>query len=616
MKNWNEDKDLEKAMLQTSLLFLKSKIKDSKAALFQKYILALIICGKAKNKDAIVNHYKQAFPNNYIDDNQVESALKSLNTMVTIGENGDFEPNEKTRTDADTYLSNIQKDLDKIIDDVFASVKSAFKKSISNDKQVKSNIKDCFDYYFKVASISFFGLDESKELSEYTQIESLAKNNLNQQSDELFQQIIYSIAQVLGKPTEEQRKILETMARIHVTTQVMNMDPMLSNFKAVQLRTKTFILDTDIVLYAITNNAQHSEQYKMMLKQLIKCGCKIYIPKEVIQEVYNHAEASTKRYQFVSASIGIEDEDAPKNLKNVFIEDYHYTKLNQKTSLDWKHYIQNYYDEKCGVAMMTDVIKESLGKDIIYGSIPEGANINPDEGKKLYEKVLEETQKTDKAYHRDHEKNEDIANADTTIYLSVKSLNDKMCLANQKSDVLMMDYYFLSSSTRVYLCAKELNLDSKLICNPRELISYLAETGNIDKDNIQFTKLFDNPFMAYTAMIVNDDINTLLNSGVDVRGCTIIKMKYELEEEIQRMLTISNTNEFMDIYEKVTDKGYNYNKVVTDAIEDRNAGNKQIEQLVNELSDANKTIESQKSEIAKLKYLNRVKKKPLKNKKK
>ena len=266
--------------------------------------------------------------------------------------------------------------------------------------------------------------------------------------------------------------------------------------------------------------------------------------------------------------------------------------------------------------MMTDVIKGSLGKDIIYGRIPEGANIDPDEEKKLYQRVLEETQKTDKAYHRDYEKNEDIAHADTTIYLSVKSLNDKMCLDNKKSDVLMMDYYFLSSSTRVYLCAKELNLGSKLICNPRELISYLAETGNIDKGNIQFTKLFDNPFMAYTAMIVNDDINTLLNSGVDVRGCTIIRMKYEFEEEIQSMLTMSNTDEFMDIYEKVTDKGYSYNKAVTDAIEDRNAGKKQLEQLVNELSDAQKIIESQNKEISKLKYLKRVQKKPLNYKKK
>ena len=616
MKNWNEDKDLEKAMLQTSLLFLKSKIKDSKAALFQKYILALIICGKAKNKNDIVNHYKQAFPNNYIDDNLVDSVLKSLNTKITIRENGTFEPNKKTKNEAETYLSNIQKDLDGIIDDVFASVKSAYKTSISNEKQVKSNIKDCFDYYFKVASISFFGLDESRELSEYTQIESLAKNNLNQQSDELFQQIIYSIAQVLEKPTEGQRKILETMARIHVTTQVMNMDPMLANFNAVQLRSKTFILDTDVVLYAITNNAQHSEQYKMMLKQLIKCGCRIFIPKEVIQEVYNHAEASIKRYQFVSASIGIEDEDAPKNLKNVFIEDYHYAILNKKTSSDWKHYIQNYYDEKYGVAMMTDVIKGSLGKDIIYGRIPEGANIDPDEEKKLYQRVLEETQKTDKAYHRDHEKNEDIAHADTTIYLSVKTLNEKKCMDNQKSDVLMMDYYFLSSSTRVYLCAKELNLDFKLICNPRELISYLAETGNIDKENLQFTKLFDNPFMAYTAKIVNEDINTLLKVGVDVRGCTIIRMKYELEEEIQSMLTISNTDEYIDVYEKVKDKGYNYTKAVTEAIEDRNADKKQIEQLVIDLSNANKVIESQKNEIAKLKYLKRAHKKAINNKKK
>lgn len=54
--------------------------------------------------------------------------------------------------------------------------------------------------------------------------------------------------------------------------------------------------------------------------------------------------------------------------------------------------------------MMTDVIKGSLGKDIIYGRIPEGANIDPDEEKKLYQRVLEETQKTDKAYHRDYEK--------------------------------------------------------------------------------------------------------------------------------------------------------------------------------------------------------------------
>ena len=180
----------------------------------------------------------------------------------------------------------------------------------------------------------------------------------------------------------------------------------------------------------------------------------------------------------------------------------------------------------------------------------------------------------------------------------------------------MKDYYFLSSSTRVYLCAKELGLDSKLICNPREMIAYLAETGNLDKDNIKFTQLFDNPFMAYTAKIVADDIKTLLNSGVDIRGRKIVRMRFELSEEIQSMLTISNTEEYMTVYEEVKNKGYSFNKAVSDAIENSNAGKKQIEQLVVDLSNANKTIESQKNEIAKLKYLNRVQKNSLKNKKK
>ena len=173
-------------------------------------------------------------------------------------------------------------------------------------------------------------------------------------------------------------------------------------------------------------------------------------------------------------------------------------------------------------------------------------------------------------------------------------------------------FYNCHSVEEVYLCAKELGLDSKLICNPREMIAYLAETGNLDKENIKFTQLFDNPFMAYTAKIVADDIKTLLNSGVDIRGRKIVRMRFELSEEIQSMLTISNTEEYMTVYEEVKNKGYSFNKAVSDAIEDSNAGKKQIEQLVIELSDANKTIESQKNEIAKLKYLNRVQNNSLK----
>lgn len=620
MKNWNEDQDLERAMLQTSLLFIKSNIKDSRASLFQKYILALIISGKANNVDEVLDCYQHAFPNNYIDKTQVDSALNSIKNMVSIDTNGIFVVKDKVRNEAESYLSNIQKDLDSIVDEVFLSVKNTYNKTIFNEKQIKSNIKECFEYYFRVASISFFGLDERKEVNEYAQIESIAKNNLNQQSDELFQQIVYSIGQVLDTPTDEQSKILEAMARMHVTSQIMNMDPMLANFKAVQLRSKTFILDTDVVLHAITKNAQHSKQYLMMLKQLINCGCKIYIPQEVIQEVYNHAEASLKRYPFVSHLIGKENKDAPKMLKNVFIEDYHNSILKEKKfSMDWKHYIQDYYDIEYGVAMTTDVIKDALGKDLKYGCLPDGANINPAEKESLYERVFEETQKTDKAYHREYEKNEDIANTDTIIYLSVKSLNENIReekTSQLKADLLMKNYYFLSSSTRVHLCAKERNLDSRIICNPRELLAYLAEIGNIEKDKIKYTQLFDNPFMAYTAMIVKDDIDTLVKAGVDISGGKIVRMRYELSKEIHSLLTISNSDEYLAVYDELKSKGYSYTQIVTDVIENRYEDQKRIEQLKSELSEAKKTLESKEREIAKLRYEKRtLGKVPLRNKK-
>lgn len=615
MKNWNEDKDLEKAMLQTSLLFLKAKVKDSRASLFHKYVLALIISGKAKSVEDVQNCYQRTYPNNYIDSNKIDSALKSLKKLVSIDSNGNFLIDKQTKEEANNYLDGIQKDLDRIVDDVFNSVKSTYRKSIANETQVKSNIKECFEYYFRVASISFFGFDERKDINEYAQIESIARNNLNQQSDELYQQILYSIGQVLDNPSDNQLKTLDEMARIHVTSQIMNLDPMLANFNSVQLRSKAFILDTDVVLYAITENAQHSKQYKMMLKQLSACGCKIYIPQEVIQEVYNHAEASLKRYQFVSHLIGIKNEDAPKNFKNVFIEDFHCSKLKKdKPLIDWQHYIRDYYDSEFGVAMMADVIKDVLGKDINYGTIPHGARIDAEEKEILYKRVLEETQKTDKAYYRENEKNEDIANTDTVIYLSVKSLNEKAQdekSSPKKSDILMKDFYFLSSSTRVHLCAKELSLDSKIICNPRELFAYLAEIGNIDKDGIRYTQLFDNPFMAYTAKIVSDDIDTLVKSGVDVSGGQIVRMKYELSKEIQNLLTVNNTEEYIRTYNEITSKGFKYTDVIADTIDGRNADKLQIEQLEGALFNAKKTIEFKDKEIAKLKYQGRTQKNSL-----
>lgn len=624
MNYWQDDKDLEKAMINSSLLLLKANIKDKRGLLFQKYILSLIFACKVKKIDDVLADFNKTHPNVYLDESQVKSSLETLRKekIIDYGEDGEFVLAEKKKKEAEAYTHEIQHELDSIVNDVYEHVKASYPKSISQEGQVIANIKSCFNYYFKVASLCYFDIESRKDVVELSKLAEIASENLKG-LDELRDQIIYSVGWIINNPNEAQQHALETMARIHVSAQMMNIDPLLSKFKATQIKGKTFILDTDVVLHAITKNASCSKQYRMMIDQLKNCGCVLYVPEEIIQEVYNHAEASIKRYPFVSIKIGINDEDAPKLFKNVFIEDYHYHVLaKNKGTGNWINYIRDYYDPKIGVEMTTEIIEEELGERINYGSLPKCSQIDNDVKSRLYEAVLEETQKTDKALHRDFEKNEDIANADTIIYLTVKNVNSDVDKENKgKKALLMNDCYFLSSSNRVHYCAKELGLESDVICNPKALLAYLAETGYVDREKIQFTKLFDNPFLIYTAKLVEKDLDAILNAHISLSNQHIVRMRYDLQDEIQKSLSITSAQEYQDFYKEVKSKGYPFEKPIADIMESQNEDKKKIEELVSRLTEAQQIIEEKDNQLAAkdkkigvLEYQNRTGIKPGKKK--
>lgn len=602
MEYWQDDKDLEKAMINSSLLLIKANINDKRTLLFQKYILSLIFSGKVKTMDDVLTDFSKTHPYVYLDAAQVKSSFDALRKekIIDYGEDGKIVLTDKKKQEAEAYTRDIQNELDSVVNDVYEHVKAAYHPNqISQKGQVISNIKSCFNYYFKVASLCYFDIESRKDVVELSKLAEIASENLKG-LDELRDQIIYSVGWIINNPQETQQHALETMARIHVTAQIMNIDPLLSKFKATQIKGKKFILDTDVVLHAITKNASCSKQYRMMINQLKQCGCELYVPEEIIQEVYNHAEASGKRFPFVSNKIGVNDEDAPKLFKNVFIEDYHYRILAKNNRTDnWTNYIREYYDPKIGIALTSGIIEEELGDIIEYGSLPLCSPIDIDEKSRLYEAVLEETQKTDKAIHRDFEKNEDIANADTIIYLTVKNVNKDVEKANKgKKALLMNDCYFLSSSNRVHYCAKELNLDSNVICNPKALLAYLAETGYVDRDKIQFTKLFDNPFLIYTAKLVEKDLDAILNAHISLRNQHVVRMRYDLQNEIQKSLSITSAQEYKDFYQEVKSKGYPFEKPIADIMESQNEDQKKIEELVSQLYEAQQIIEEKDNQLA------------------
>lgn len=629
MKYFFEDKDIEEAMLKSCLLFNNKNIKNKRNHLFQKFLLSLIISGEVKNKDAIKRYIEEQHKSFFIDDGKIDSAIADMEKNGLIeNTNGSIVLTPETQENAANYTRNIINQLDSLVDDIFAKVKIEYKKTISNPNQIKSNIKDCINYYYAVTGHSFFELDKKKEISKLPKLDEIASAYLkSSEKEELSEIIIYSTGSIIDKPTESQQKVLETLAKTYITTQIMDIDPLLNNFKSTIIKEKEFILDTDVVLYAITENAPFSKQYKIMISQLSSCGCKIYLPEEVVVEVYNHAEAAKKRYPFISLYMNNKAEWVNKEFKNIFIEDYYFTNQPKDSgSLGWETYIGNFYNPLYGSYFTLEQIKDKLGDNIIYGKMPI-AKIEGGDQRRLEVATLEETNKTEKAVHREDEKNENIAKTDTMLYLSVKALNEINDRKvgknpNERFDLLMNKYYVLTTSLRVHFCAKSLGLDANVLCKPLSLMAYLAETGIMAKDKIKITSLFDNPFLLHTAKVVWNDVKTLVKSGIDIKDKNIVRMRFDLQKEINDMLTDKTAEEYEKIYESVTRKGYTFEPMVEKIMEDSKVQNSRLELQAQEmakmreeirkrdeqLEKANKIIENKDKIISRKNYEDRIEK--------
>lgn len=626
-----KDKDIEEAMLKSCLLFNSKEIKNKRNVIFQKFLLSLIIGGGVANRKGILEKVTTQYKGYLINENNIDFAIQELIKNKFIKEeNGELALTVESQQDMEKDVKLISEQQKHLIDDISKMVQRAYGKKISNENQVKSNIKDCIDYYYMVTGLSFFELDKRKETKELPQLGKIASNGLSSgEKEELSDQIIYTIGSVIENPTEEQKCILELLARNYITMQIMDIDPLLSEFKSTLIRGKVFIVDTDVLLYLLTDNASLSKQYRKMIEMLQKCGCTIYIPEEVIKEVFNHAEAALKRYPFVSYLIDTPGNLVRQDLKNVFIEDYYYTRaLDNVKYLTWEHYIKNYYSSTYGVSLISEQIKDKLGERIQYNTMPEESNIDDKLLKKLAEASLEETYKTEKAQHRDEDKNQDIAKTDAQLYLQIKKQNE---INNERigrkhvdrQDLLWNKYYILTNSTRVHYCAKQLGVSANILCKPASLMAYLVETGLVQDNQLKIQSLFENPFLQHTAKTIWKDVENLLKLGIDIKGKNIITMRFELQDEINNLLTNPTEEDYNDIYSHVKQKGYSFLPLIESAKKESESYERKYKELEeenrilqDELLKTKQIIEKKDKVIKKNKYENRKELKKRNSKKK
>ena len=228
-----EDVNVEESMIKSCLLFSNRALKSKSNTLLQKYILSILMSGNSRTVNDICNYLKRNNKESIANSGKVEACLTDLcsNGFVTMEGDEYVIPIEK-REESEKYMQEIKDKQEKLLDDLVEKVQMYYKKHITNLPQVRINVKKCIDYYYTVSGISFLDLDEKKDVQDLDRLNEIASYDLPKgDREELKDIIICTIGDILESPSVSQMEILEQLAKIYVSSQVMNIDPVLNNFK-------------------------------------------------------------------------------------------------------------------------------------------------------------------------------------------------------------------------------------------------------------------------------------------------------------------------------------------------------------------------------------------------
>ena len=363
------------------------------------------------------------------------------------------------------------------------------------------------------------------------------------------------------------------------------------NFKVTKLRTKIFIIDTDVALNALASKARYSAVYRQMIKSLIKAGCQLLIPSTVIDEIQDHIDAAKKRYSYNGSQwTSIPDEVLETIDANIFVEDYVKLVRSDFRDLQFQTYIENFSDPE-NPQLLIDKLKTVFSHELRIMGEDEIEPINDNIKQKLADEIESKTMMSAKGSKRNSEKNAQIAETDALLYLTIQKLNrDER--GNNKP--LSQKAYLLTTTKKTIDCAKKLGIyDKNIICSPLALAPILQEIGLIEGAQINPINLFENPFLTYTAELIWPQVKPLLEAGAQLKYKDIHRLRIDVDANIDSILTCETLKDKAAEAQRLTERGYMF-------ANDLLSAQKAIEEKEAQILDKENVIASLKEQISRL----------------
>lgn len=589
--------DFEDSLMRSVLLFGFSTSKGKREDRLRKAILSIVIYGKGKYDCAkITSIFNEKFSLN-MTDKEIQHQLNILTKdgFVVPNEDGSFLAVDSDKKGV-SYFDNLEKNTTAMIERIVGKVNKKHPLSQGQKDVVKKNAKQALSLYFQINGLTAVGMQEAKRLEEFKTVVDAALKNID---EKVGKYLVSVLAYTIEEPGED-KAVLEQWARAVVGMRSTSLDPLLRNFKQQQLASKKFVLDTDILLNALTHNARFSSDYHKIIGHLVKAGAKVLIPQFVYDEVVSNAENAIRKFNARGSQyIQYSDEALEDPQSNVFIEDYVKTirKDKQKKRMNFVTYMGNIYSDRSPYTLNQNIIKLLGEKNGNNRYVLKENVLNEENASKLKDIIKERAMKTPKGLGRTLDQQEEMALNDTRLYLTICEENKE----KEKQGILGYQCYLVTRSGRTIKSASDLGIyDKHVVCHPQTLIAVLDDIGQIG--DVEIINLFDNPFLAYTTELIMDQVEPIIEAGAQIVYYDFIQLREKFDLNINEILTAKGV-QMKELVDKYTKEGLLFAKDWDDLLKKTD---KQEEELA-KVKTRNDNLEKENKTLkGKLHYLEKT----------
>ena len=134
------------------------------------------------------------------------------------------------------------------------------------------------------------------------------------------------------------------------------------------------------------------------------------------------------------------------------------------------------------------------------------------------------------------------------------------------------------------------------------MLAVLQEMGTIQPNSERIFNLFDNPFLAYTANLIWDKVEPLLQSGANLKYRDYRWLRKHYETNFDKLLASETYDEKVTEAKRLTNEGFLFTKEMVEANKSREQSDEENKKLKKELEEARRMLEESEQKRKKAEY--------------